>query len=253
MRYFGLVFGLVLTVALAVCGSARSVEISVLADKDNTLQGDGDFNSGAQSLMNADLKWGGSFEGRRSIIHFDISGIADGQQIDSAILTLTGFSGDNAADKAFKIYSLTTDWSEGSKTAGATLAPGEVGSTRTYAKNELGSPAGLWDSPMGDYDLSSVVNYTATGNILNVDITSIAESWYLGPNYGLIVIADQAGSPAAWLNTRQNFYSSEAGSGLAPALNVAYSVTTVPEPSAMLLYGTGMIVLAGIRRFRRKK
>lgn len=156
-----------------------------------------------------------------ALLRFDTSMISRRSVVESASLSLTSRGLSFSDSMSFTVYALSNSWSE-------------VGSTWENFKPNLGSPlaAGLLSNPLSGYELT-----------LELDV-AVLQEWIISPdkNFGLIIKAD---SGRDW-----KVASSENSDLNGPSLNVAYSISPIPEPSTMYMFGFG--ILGAVLCLRRR-
>ena len=172
---------------------------------------------------------------------FDILGNQNGQigygsTIHNATLRLNGVSGDD-----HKIIPLDVAWYEDTITwDNFGSAPGGVEGTD-------------WDPNQATLFSLYGYHYSRYDRWTYVDVTSTLQEWSNGrENYGWIMM-----SPTDYFAHRGNciipsddYYGPNWDKSWSPLLAVDYSPSPVPEPSSMLLFGSGLLGLLG---FRKKK
>ena len=197
-------------------------EVLIEASKDNSIYQEGTLSNGAGHYLFTGVTNRGNK--RRALVKFDLSGaVPEGIMVDSASLilvpSLVKTNGTNV-----NIYSLISDWGEGSSDAGGEEgkgAPATEGDA-TWIKSFLnGDP---WVKPGGDHDLESIAfTSVSLGTIAEFKsplLTLLVNSWINDPdnNHGIIVIGDESkNATAIRFNSREH-----SDSELWPTLKLYY-------------------------------
>jgi len=243
------------SLALLLALPAGAATLSFTPDRDTALAG-GTF--AGDNFGTGELWAGNSTTGtpQRSILSFDVSGL-DGlySSIDSITLTLTLNLYDatlaSLTNQVHAVAPANQGWVEGQATwnsrATSTSWAGSVG---------LGTAGTDYDSTLlsavsitTGASAGTAYNFTFTG--ATVALTSLIDAWLVDnvdnaqANPGLLLL-DPSAPHASW--NRTIWYSDETATQASykPTLSVNYSA--IPEPSAALLGGLGLLALLRRRR-----
>lgn len=251
-----------LGLVLALAMQASAVTVTLYASADAGLASDQvTSGSGKYGYMNADLT-----NSRRSVIQWDLSSLG-AITINSAQMQVYRFSlTDNCDGKAFAAYRVDTAWTEGGGMSNGGFVDGTPdGVNWTYAKME--GPDGIhlldpldsndptaWTTPGGDISMRTAFTGVAVADPLNggvvfgwmPDITTIAQSWLTGGNYGVAVLSEETVYQRHAMRTRDYGYpddglTHEPAGAYAPRLVLDY--TPVPEPASMSVLALGALAL----------
>ena len=178
---------------------------------------------------------------RRSLLRFDLAGIAPGSTVNSASLDLDITQVGNTGG-TFQLFRLDTDWGEGSGVGnqGAAALAGEA----TWNSAEFGSVD--WATPGGSFfpQLLSEVSITSTGvssfsssdNFIDA-IQSIVDD--PTQNFGFLISSSSGAGSAIRIGSREG--------GSAASLSVDF--TAIPEPTGISILA---LSLAGLCLRRSK-
>ena len=125
-----------------------------------------------------------TFQKRRTLVHFDLSGIPPGATVQSARLELFKQSASGlSADPTVTLHRVIRDWVEGTKSGGG-IADGATWNTWDGVN--------AWTTPGGDFDptvMASVPITTTAQEWLTWDITALASGWVNGryANQGVLL------------------------------------------------------------------
>jgi hypothetical protein len=219
----------------------------------------GGYTVGGEPVLPFDARTGSTHDNVRPILEaagivtdLSAAGVTASSQVVSAQLHLFVNKADGSTvgiDRTLNAYRVTTGpWVEGSSAAGLwTSEPG--------AADGLNATNGTlaWTTPGGDYDptlLGSLVVPTAAGpgTELTVTITDAVKYWIDNPgsNYGVLLIQTDADEDA------NRFFAPHEDTTADGAYKPFITVTTVPEPSALVLIGTGLLGLLAYAWRKRK-
>jgi hypothetical protein len=169
---------------------------------------------------------------QRTLMSFDLSVIPAGQQITSAILTLTagGFAGNNDGGLNMDVHAVTTPWVE------------------NQATWLLATPGNPWVMPGGDFDPFVYATSTAkplNGEKVTWDLTNLVQVWYDGSiaNEGLLLKSFEGNALTFFSNSPQNLAESR------PSLTIEYA--PIPEANSLVLGGVSLLTL-GVVSLRRR-
>jgi glucose/arabinose dehydrogenase len=234
------IFSVVLLAFAAV--PAWAVQLQFTPSKDNTLYEDaeGDVSNGSgEALFMGRVAGDGSFELRRAVVAFDVSGIPWFATIDSVEVNFTINQVPNPPGPGGIAYlhRLTSDWGEGGSNAfggegqGITAQTGDASWQHRFYDTEL------WDSPGGDF-LEPESASEPYGNGLQAltfgstpELVRDVQDWVRNPhrNFGWILLGDEggAGGTARRISSRENNEDLPI-----PQLTVNYSVNLELTPIA---------------------
>jgi hypothetical protein len=241
---------LALTYAMLVATPVFALDVITLEPvADTVIYFGGDSTAGASNGIGENLSVGQTADGtvRRSLIRFDLSGLAPGSVVHSAQLTL--FEPRSRGNYDVGLHRLLRGWGEGTSNGGSaggtgTATPGDA----TWEKAR--HPDIAWTTPGGDYiaHASAVTfvgfpgttySWSSAGMIVDV------QRWIDGSeaNHGWILIGNETTNQNAKL-----FGSRE--SGAPPSLML--QISPVPEPTTlvMMVVGAGLV---GWRLLGRKQ
>ncbi len=190
---------LTLTVAAVLGASAVADEVSIVADRDNTMfqTQEGELSSGVGSTLYAgriNFEPNGDWV-RRALIRFDVSAIPAGSKIVEASVRIqvTRTPPQPPLNVPFKLFRCNSAWGEGnSSSGGGAGAPSRTGDA-TWLHTSY--PDVFWTTPGGDFqrtESGSVSidfngSYTFTGDGLAADVQSWIDG---GANHGWVMTAD---------------------------------------------------------------
>lgn len=241
--------GIRITAALLVIGSfapaSQATEITLIADRDNTLieSATGDRSNGIGMAIFAGRTAEGTDSRRRAVIGFDIAAeIPAGSVIESVTLTLTR-TGGNSSPSTLTLHSLLSDWGEGTSSfdggMGAPSTPGDATWIHGFFDTDFWTPGGDFDPT------ASATIFQKNGNVITWSSSAMAadvQSWLDNPDdaFGWILLGDESvGASAIKLASRDND-----SLGFRPALTVVYT----PEPNTIWLLAAGICALAAAPR-----
>ncbi|MCW3105429.1 MAG: hypothetical protein JWO09_3869 [Bacteroidetes bacterium] len=200
--------------------------VNLVPEKDNTLyeNASGSLSNGAGDHFFVGTT--GSNRIRRSVIKFDVAGsIPAGATITSVTLTLSmdqTISGPNSIG----LYTLSTNWGEGSSFAGGGGGGGAASATNDATWIHTFYPGSMWTNPGGDYNASAsattAVNGVGAYTWNSSQMASDVQAWLDAgaTNFGWELIGDESVS-----STAKRFASREFSSATEqPMLAVTYTV-----------------------------
>ncbi len=162
--------------------------------------------------------------------------VPSGETIASAELHLwiSRETSSNYFPNKINLYQLITDWDESTVTG------------TNYG--------GLYDGAIDNTTGTPIATYNATDPLgvpqeIIFDVTTSLLNWQTvagDTNFGW-------GIESVNLHNVNYFYSSESGGDFTPYLVVNTATSSVPEPTTMLLFGTGLFGLFGSRLRKKKK
>lgn len=217
------------------------------ASKDNTLYenntNDDVLSNGAGQHFFAGMN--GTSEVRRGVIQFDLSGIPEGSQIESAELRLYLDRTATPTAISVELYEVLKNWGEGTSDGTRGEGRGAIATNGDATWEHTFYPDENWDSPGGDYgstvittfDIEDVGSYTWPST---PEFVTLVQKWLdtPGDNNGLILIGDEVTSGTAKrFSSRQNSTVEQR-----PVLVVEYTgeVTSVDltseQPQSVQLY-----------------
>jgi lipopolysaccharide/colanic/teichoic acid biosynthesis glycosyltransferase len=175
---------------------------------------------------------------RRGLLRYDSTAVSipKNAKIDKATLSMYRVCGNR-----FKVpvgaYRLTEDWSE---------------AKATYITNGDGL---TWSGGAYAPDVYGITLVNGKQQWYNWDITSMVQQWTneTSKNYGVILM-EEKGGPSGYVS----FVSSDNtcyGQKYAPKWDITYSIEpdVVPEPCTLILLGSGLVGMIGLRKTREKK
>lgn len=189
---------------------SEEVTVQLVAVQDtwlNSMSPNSNYGSASSLLVGSA---GGGIGNQRSLLQFDLAGLAAGATVSSASLSLqaTAISG----NFSIHVHQVTGLWEEGSFGGSA----GEASWNRRI-------PGIAWTSPGGDFQTTSIatLNSGTTGEH-SWDITGLVQSWVTGSsvNSGLVLGSPDTGSESVTYDSREGT--------IAPALLITYTVNNAP-------------------------
>lgn len=188
--------------------------VELEASKDNTLYenntNDAVLSNGAGQHFFAGMN--GTSEVRRGIVQFDLSGVPEGSQIESAELRLYLNRTATTAAKSVELYEVLKNWGEGTSDGSSGEGRGADATTGDATWAHTFYPDETWDSPGGDFgstlisafDIEDVGSYTWPST---PEFVALVQKWLdtPGDNHGLILTGDEeVSSTAKRFSSRQN-------------------------------------------------
>ena len=233
-----------LTVFASVCficlqTSVCSAQISLDAIEDTTIYSENVDNNGGGHAFNIAGTANNGNE-RRSLLRFDLAGIAPGSTVNSASLDLDITQVGNTGG-IFQLFRLDTDWAEGRGVGnqGAAALAGEA----TWNSAEFGSvdwtPGGsFFPQLLSDVSITStgVSSFSSSDNFIDA-IQSIVDD--PTQNFGFLISSSSGAGSAIRIGSREG--------GSAASLSVDF--TAIPEPTGISILA---LSLAGLCLRRSK-
>lgn len=190
----------------------------------------------------------GSKGPRHNLQYFDVSGIAAGSTITSAVMGIY-YNGSGADVTGLKVSKLRKSWVEGTGDIGATAIGDPTWNQQQFGQTnwEVAGATGATD-----IDLSDTKTYDVTGGVAGfrtVDITSFVNAWVNGgvTNNGLLMWGGVGVQNPYWLELPSEYSTVN----MRPYLTITYTPAPVPEPGSLLaLAGFG---IAGFGMMRRRR
>ena len=225
-RLLGMVWGFVYFLSLSFCKTAVAASLvlqpgTIGKDAQIANEGHADDNLGDSVDLISNVEGGGSAYRSIGLIEFDLSSIPNNADITSATLSIYHENNNNLGSR-YDVFRTTSAWDEATVTFNT--AP--------------------------TFDLIAVDTLIIPDSVFGVfrdwDVTSLVSSWLNGTysNYGMwIEEIPVQGSAHAW------FSSSDQLAPYRPKLSVEYSI--VPIPTALVLFGSGLIGLVGMARHKK--
>ncbi len=215
---------------LGASAQAAVIDISPSADA-RILSFFPDSNEGLGALLSV---WTQPGNVQRTLMQFDLGGIPSGEQIESAILSLSvneNYGNGNPTNLNMDIHAVLAPWLE---------------TQVTWNSAATGTP---WAAPGGDFD--PFVYSTSTADApsfakISWDVTDLVREWYSGSldNFGLL-LQSVTGNGLI-------FDSQQIASDTKPILTVTHVEAIVPEPGSVVLMGVGLLSLVGLIRRQRR-
>jgi hypothetical protein len=202
---------------------------------------------------------------RRALLEFDIAGtLPAGAVITSVQLTLfqEQVAPAERSARMIELHRLIDDWGEGS-TGRGTSPTHSGGGFNTPADGTAATwthrfyDTVPWTNAGGDFAAaasgSTMVGTTRQAYVWasTLDMVNDVQSWLDDPadNFGWLLLGvESAASTARRFDTRE-----ATNAAVRPALEITFSGSAVPEPSAFALLSLGILCLAGYRRRRRQR
>jgi len=206
--------------------------VSVAASADNTLYEipDGSISNGAGEHLFIGRTNQASNSVRRAVLKFDLTGkIPNGAQVTSTSLAVHVSKVSNADPQGADLFSLTSDWGEGTSNADANEGSGAAAASGDATWLHRSFNTTLWTTQGGDFAAESRSHILISGNgayVFNstVAMVSDAQGWIDSPstNFGWIVIGNEsAGQSSKRIDSREI-----ATTAFRPQLTVHYQLST---------------------------
>ncbi len=182
-------------------------------------QSDANYGADADLRIDPEGPPGGD---RRSLLRFDLSGLAPGASVESAQLEL--YLHQNTGDPAtVEVHRMVRDWVEGTGTANSGATWQEYDGLNN------------WTTPGGDYAATALDSYSASSvGWKSLDVLAAVQGWVDGayPNQGLILRAQ----PDPGNKEKRHYSGDSAQCALRPKLTLTYrcecGTCDFPQPPA---------------------
>lgn len=237
---------------LTLATPALADTITIEPDKDNTLyeSDEGTLSNGSGERLFAGATSVGFL--RRTLLHFDLSGIPSGATVTSVTLDMQVSRVPFLPPSTqFDLHRLTQDWGEGASNAlieeggGAPSEAGDATWLHTFF------PGSLWTNEGGDFVAGFSATTLYSGGIGPISWSSAGlvadvQGWLDGAsgNFGWLIKARNEGQPE---NAKRFDSRERAPAATRPRLTVEYAtgpVTDVPALPAAGLAGMALLLLA---------
>lgn len=231
MRTRSFQFVLLLAATVLVVGEANALEVTIGAEKDNTLyeSSTGALSNGAGEHFFAGRTGQIANSIRRGLIQFDIAGaIPAGATIQSVELTLNMSKTPlGAGAKTIALHPVDTDWGEGASNdlgnegSGTAAQAGDATWIHTFFDTDTWTSAGgdFSGTPSASISVNALGPYTwGSTSAMVADV----QAWLDTPasNHGWLLLGDEsAGSTAKRFDTREIVTASQR-----PALRIVYDL-----------------------------
>ena len=222
---------MLLIIAMTTFSQATVVNLTVADDRTITADGSGNA-SGLGPQNDGFLRTFGVSSVFRSVIEFDMSGVAPGSTINLATLGLRdeGTSSDGRID----IFGFSGD--------GVVSVSDALETSNLVTSINITSANGIEDFSR---ELTSFVQGLVTNNALFAGLLLVSEDETSFSVGGSDICSSEAGNGTA------SFARSDCV-GFGPSLTVDFATSVVPLPAALPLYGTGLAIM-GFVGWRRKR
>lgn len=250
MHHRSILATLTLAAGVLTAGNAAAVTVELTASQDATIYSNAtSFANGTGINFLAGNN--GNGQTRRALLQFDLSSIAPGSTVTSAVLELYMDQTPSATARSIGLHAIDESWTEGPADPGGQQGQGIAAGAGDVTWVSRSHPSTLWTTAGGAFGAASAtLNVGAVGSYAwdsgaagNAGMLTDVQSWIDAPggNFGWMLVGAESGT-----STVKRFISSEGDASLVPVLRL--EIVPVPEPSTHALVVAGLALVAGAAR-----